>query len=327
MSESLNQEVYRGFWTNWATGRVKGATLTVSRRDGAYLIAFLALFVHVAGACFWRLASLFIFRAKAQPNLDDSLALRQQVILRNSASAISGLRGFLRISIRSQNLGRNALLIAWSTFNFAGFLAAGILSSKVTSTKSDVLLKPTHCGPWWKSGRDVTDEADILEQSVAAGDISTLWTDSCKRASICYGGHNTISNTCNNPGRRGLSWKSGVSSTCPFGELCIDKTLSMDSGFLDSDLDLGINSPVEDRISLRLRLQCAPLKQEDYMQLYEGEDVHSLFNPNPVRDANLAFGEPSKHFRHEGVYMQGPSLDSRSVRTTIDIRIKVRPVQ
>lgn len=298
---SLNEEFYTGFWTNWAMGRVAGATLTLSRRDGAYLIAFLALFVHVVGACFWRITSFAVFRAKARPSHEDNLELQQQTILRNSASAISGFRGFLKIFIRSKKLERNVLLIAWSILNFVGFLAAGILSSKVTSTRSDVLLQPTHCGRWWDSGRDATNERDVVQETTAIGEINMMQGESCKRASICYGGHNTISNSCNNPGRRALSWQTNESSTCPFGDLCTDKTLSMDSGFVDSDLDLGINSHASDRISLRLRLQCAPLKQDDYMKTYFGADVSSLFSSNPSWDAKFSFGEQTKHFGYEGV--------------------------
>jgi hypothetical protein len=37
--------VYLGVWTNWSRGQVMGSTLTLDRRNGSLLIAFLAFFV------------------------------------------------------------------------------------------------------------------------------------------------------------------------------------------------------------------------------------------------------------------------------------------
>lgn len=233
-----SDNIYKGFWTNWSEGHVNGVTLTVSRRDGAYLIAFLALFVHVVGASFWRLASFVIFHAKAVPHLEDNVGLQQQTILRNSASAISGLRGFMKIFLRSRKPRKNLPMMVWSGLNFALFLVAGIMSSKVTSTTSDVLLTPSHCGRWWTPVHlHAANATALFEAGVAQSALSNLQAASCKKASTCYG-NNSISNSCLNPGRRNLSWKTSVSSNCPFSDLCADKTLSVDSGFLDSDLDL-----------------------------------------------------------------------------------------
>lgn len=34
-----------GIWVNWSRGRVVGAMLTLSRRDGNYLLSFTATFI------------------------------------------------------------------------------------------------------------------------------------------------------------------------------------------------------------------------------------------------------------------------------------------
>ena len=145
---SSNQQIYEGFWTNWAKGRFLGVTLTLTRENGAYLTAFLALFVHISGASFWRLACFIIFRARSRPELDDEIALQQQRVLRNTQSATGALRNVLRIVLRSRNLRKSAWLLFLAGLNFVCFFLAGIFSSRVTSTTSDVLLKPTHCGRW-----------------------------------------------------------------------------------------------------------------------------------------------------------------------------------
>lgn len=44
---SANTTIYVGFWNNHAKGAVVGSTLTLSNRNGAVLIAALALFLQV----------------------------------------------------------------------------------------------------------------------------------------------------------------------------------------------------------------------------------------------------------------------------------------
>lgn len=41
--------VHIGFWTNWNWGPIFGATITMTTRNGALLIAILALFSSLAG--------------------------------------------------------------------------------------------------------------------------------------------------------------------------------------------------------------------------------------------------------------------------------------
>ncbi|KAL9114279.1 MAG: hypothetical protein Q9227_001701 [Pyrenula ochraceoflavens] len=42
--------IYLGLWTNWSHGTVRGATITLTKRDGGLLIAFLALFISTVTA-------------------------------------------------------------------------------------------------------------------------------------------------------------------------------------------------------------------------------------------------------------------------------------
>lgn len=44
---STNTSIHVGFWTNWTEGSVSGSTLTLSNRNGAILIAALAIFIQV----------------------------------------------------------------------------------------------------------------------------------------------------------------------------------------------------------------------------------------------------------------------------------------
>ena len=177
---ATHQEIYTGLWTNHALGRVTGATLTLTGQNGAYLIAFLALFVRFAGACFWRLMSYGIFQIRAHPDLQIMARLQEQIVLRNSPTSISALRNLIFIPMRSRSGVRksNIALICAAAINMMVFLVAGILSSKVTGTRSDVLLVPTNCGRWWDwdfaNVRDTIghDYSNLLGHNLAATAIS-----------------------------------------------------------------------------------------------------------------------------------------------------------
>lgn len=99
-----DQQIYTGPWVNNAHGSVVGATLTLRYRHGAYLIAFLALFVHVAGACLWRLICYGVFQQRAHPDLHDCAKLQEQMILRTSPSSVSGLRYFAFLTARERHV-------------------------------------------------------------------------------------------------------------------------------------------------------------------------------------------------------------------------------
>ena len=58
---------------------------------------------------------------------------------------------------------------------------------------------------------------------------------------------------CQAYGRQLIPWSIDTSVKCPFADgMCIeDLAVEFDSGYINSQLHLGINSPPEDRIELR----------------------------------------------------------------------------
>jgi hypothetical protein len=320
---AANPKIYTGFWTNWIDGPVAGATLTLTSQDGAYLVAFLALFIHVSGASFWRLVSYAIFQKRAQPEQSNVVILQQQTVLRNGQSAISSFRLFARLTIRSRYLRQNLPLLFWAAINFIGFLAAGILSSRVTSTRSEVLLLPAVCGaPLGSVFGPPTPPyvPDYPELEVLnPGGWSGLFKTSNAYALICYKSEN-LSDGCTTFGRKTPSWNSSLQPGCPFGGLCYDNmTFVVDSGYIASDLNLGINSHRTDRMSLRLREECAPLKNDGYMSIYTGNNVSSLFQPSKSsyfnssrEEAEAIFGQPVGPFSYEA-FFYGRSTGNKAV--------------
>jgi hypothetical protein len=87
VTSSFDDDVYLGFWINHAYNPVIGATLTLSRRDGALLIAFLAIFVAATGRNFWKIVRYCLHIYFSSDTSSDGIYHQRQAILRNSQFA------------------------------------------------------------------------------------------------------------------------------------------------------------------------------------------------------------------------------------------------
>src|SRR6185295_18121811 len=83
-------DVHLGFWTNWSQGKYEGATLTLSRRVGALLISFIAIFVALSGKSLWRICCFIIHRCSSTTTPQDALHHQRQAILRNADTPEDG---------------------------------------------------------------------------------------------------------------------------------------------------------------------------------------------------------------------------------------------
>lgn len=255
---SSQQSVYTGFWTNWAEGQILGTTLTLSARNGAYLIALLALFVRVTGGFLWRIVSFVLFRSSPTSGWN-GLFHQQQAILRNSTSDGTALFQFLKSAwcwrkTAKSTIPRSIRLALLATVHMALFAVAGAFSSRVAVTDSQVLLVSPDCGIWsFLSRNDGTTSYSFEHDNLARA---------AKLASKCYNGTEVIpSAECLLSGRRLVPWTIERNATCPFdATLCSgSETVMLDSGYVDSLYHLGINSRPEDRVSYRQVSTCTPL--------------------------------------------------------------------
>ncbi len=69
---------YTGHWVRWADGPVLGSTLTLTSRNGAFLVAFLALFVNFVGGQFWTILKFLVHQLRAKRRSEDALHHQQQ---------------------------------------------------------------------------------------------------------------------------------------------------------------------------------------------------------------------------------------------------------
>lgn len=268
--------VYTGFWTNWSEGRIAGATLTVSSRDGAYLVAFLALFVNLAGARSWRILTYFIFRAKAATAATDDTTWKQLLILRNVASDFDAMWELGKVCADAKWRKSPVLLVLTAALHAFGLAVAGIFASTVINTRSDILLKPGQCGSWILPQLP-SNEKQNIQTAQFEQHLSEIVTKSAQIAYQCYNASVALTETCNAYGRRLLEPTVTMSRHCPFdSSMCISNSaVQMDSGFISSLNDLGINSHPSESVSFRKRVTCTPMRTKGLTSTYSGANVTS----------------------------------------------------
>lgn len=278
--------VYTGFWTNWAEGQTFGATLTLSARNGAYLVALLALFVRIAGGHLWSIIGFAVFRLRSSSAVHDGLFLQHQAVLRNNSSDSGALWEFLRSAVYwrgrvNSPVPRSLGLAALAILNIAAFAIAGVFSSRAASTNSQVLLAPTTCGAW-----PFLDQIDSSESYSFQHDVlsraSRLAPVCYNSTSLSYNGTQTFpSPECTISGRHLIQWNMSHTNNCPFdSSLCAGNTVViLDSGYVDSLYDLGINGRPEDRLLYRQTSTCTPLEIGDHLTGFQAPNS-TLVGPN-----------------------------------------------
>lgn len=284
-----SSNVYTGFWIDWSGGRLYGSTITVTAANGAFVVAFSALFVQFASGHLWNLLNFIWHQYRAASELRDGLYRQQQVILRNSSTPPATLWNSIKIYWAWRSRAENALLqtlpLAIVAFLYmVGAIAAGISSSCMVSTSGiEVLAQSTSCGQWKGLGA-VSDAAKPL--LFAAGDIhdKSLISASINYARSCYTNARS-SPACNVYATRQLTWASDYNATCPFAPgTCIGSdtsALQLDTGQLDSHAMLGLNAAPKDRITYRRVTTCTPLKTDGRITWQmAGQGSHSS-KPDP----------------------------------------------
>jgi hypothetical protein len=250
--------VKTGTWINYSHGHVAGATLTLTSRNGSLLVAALSIFLVAVGSQFWTILSFVSHQINATKKATDVQHYQHQAILRNAGTSIAAARELFKLPfawrtglLRSSDF-RRSMLRSWAwTFlalaNFSVWALIGLFSSVITkSAGSGVLISPGACGIVYDNSSESGLPTDMLNGTVMA--------DAHARA--CYG-NNATSTQCGIFVRRQIPWHESTNASCPFRSGVCSATLELDTGYLDSHHDLGINAPPKDRISYRRVAKCA----------------------------------------------------------------------
>lgn len=318
-------EVYLGPWINWSQGRILGATITLTKRDAGLLTSFIALFVGVAGAAFWRLACFGLHQYLSSNNPQDGLYHQRQAILRNTATSLGGLQGLCQMLWAWRRSARRPYarvlpFIIFSLLTVSCFAVAGIFSSRIGSSQtSEALLLPLICGTM---NGDIANSIDYGKYLGPQQRQMLISADDYARR--CYTSSSTTE-PCRPYVKERLPMTATTNASCPFANtICQSNTsnIHIDSGLLDSREHFGLNSP--NHFQLRLVSSCAPLKTEGYtmkknrslyganqawIEYYYGDDL-TLYGKahNLTHYSQLYYGNETDWFTYQ--YPQRPAGDS-----------------
>lgn len=259
--------VYTGTWTNWAHGSVLGLTLTTTHRGGSFLVAFVSLFVAIVGTSFWRIGCFVIHHLYSTDRSRGGLYHQRQAVLRNAANGATGLWSFLWILLAWRKIAQRPYRQMLPPFTFAWvtlavFAVASTFSSRISSiTGNEVLL----AGRGGCSMLEFTAGSGAAELVFYLPPISSALSVSTEYVQQCYSGNS--SGACGNFVKSSIPTKVNRTAACPFDpKICKtqDSNILLDTGYLDTRDDFGVNLKKTGRFSYRRVLHCAPLVTEGY---------------------------------------------------------------
>lgn len=256
--------IYTGAWINWTEGPIRGATITLTARDGNLLISFIATFVTIVGAQLWRILSYIFHQVRSSKQPEDGLHYQQQNILRNANGPASAAWLFLQQAWYWRGRAPHLFLrtLPWALFGFlyiALFAVLATFSSEVSRAAGRARsLQRGDCGYWQTDGLGTDTSLRAYNQKMANESIV-----SSTYARACYGG-NAPAGQCETFPVSSLKWTAQDNASCPFDpEICVEGTAAykMTTELLDSHTHLGINSAKKDRVQVQKQTTCSPLIQ------------------------------------------------------------------
>lgn len=326
----MDNTIYTGIWTNWSRGPILGPTLTITKQYGNLLIAFTALFVTFVGSRLWRMLCLILHRYYSTESDRSAIHHQRQVILRNSHAPVSAFFEVLSLlwtwrKSRFQSIAGLISLIIFSACYLASFTAAGGFSSNISSSiGNEVLINSKFCGTILSNGT-VDGQAIVIRR------LSELSAKAANYVQECYRtNQSTATPACNKFVRSSLATLSkNTTANCPFqDQICRNprSALRLDSGYIDSNDDLGLNAPKNERFAYRYVLNCAPLETKNYTSHVEGfgrgwDRYHygmKFLGPSNNRTASVNYTYEtedldSQYIGKEGTNSEGKTLGLRYV--------------
>jgi hypothetical protein len=186
---------------------------------------------------------------------------------------------------------RAALLFGICILHWAAISAAGLFSSRVAVRGADhVLIRYTNMCGWYnlKSYQDLFVVGTLSDQEMNSLDSLAISTrsgisEAQQYSKSCYPWvdgfvPDNSSAACSQHVTPSLQSTINRNATCPFdAHACSGPAISFDSGQIDSNIHLGINDPVEDRLQIRRTMTCAPIPLEER---YSQPWTQSAFDPS-----------------------------------------------
>lgn len=306
-SSSVPYVVQLGTWTNWSRGRIMGATLTVSRTNGNYLLSFTAFFISLVSVRFWRILCFVLHSRLATPAPRDALHHQRQALLRNANSATSSSWALVRLAWAWRGtagrrlLARTLPLILTAALCAAAFTVAGGFSSQIsTGIGNEVLVDGARCAITYTQGFN-SSASNLMTLYVADQQLTAN-----NYAQQCYNANATdYTFDCASFVTPALPSTVDYNAPCPFApEICRSNTsnIRLDTGYLDTTRHLGVNAPGSERILFRSIFQCAPLVTENHTE--------HVTTPDGANYTRHYYGPPANSAAAHNWTYETPTLES-----------------
>lgn len=251
--------------------------LTVPQSQGSLLVAFLALFVSLAMTHLWSILCFLVhqFRSTASPR--PIIYHQQQALLSNGPTAAAAAWSLIKLAWtwrgKADNVMRNSISLILTALTYLAVLAAAsLLSSKVHLDGDEVLATANTCG--W-TGISLTQTQDATgydtEDLIDTRSVASFWGRwtafrSQEYVENCYASTGPVNTgMCQVYATATMPTTTNTSAECPFAaEICAQSSaLEIDTGYIDSNLHFGINSPASDVLRFRKVTTCAPILAEE----------------------------------------------------------------
>jgi hypothetical protein len=241
--------------------------LTLDQQNGQLLFAAMVFYVTVVSTKGWSVAKCVLHQYRANRRIDDLPTRKTQLVLRNSGTGFHALTELVCLfwRIRSQVFDKKRrhqliapiLLLLFALVFTSAFLVASNMTSYIASTTdTNVLLVPSNCG-------GIINNPNITAPELATY-MSSKLGEAVQHQKICYNEQSILHTTCRDLPVDRLNYTM-EDVECPFnGDICITNgstPLRIDSGFINSNHHLGLNSRIEDSVDIRRIVTCSPLKE------------------------------------------------------------------
>jgi hypothetical protein len=270
-----NTTVYHGVWHNHSTNTL---TLTLSSVTGGLLTNALVIWIGWVATQFWKSIRYLVHQINAGQGERDYLHHQKQAALRNSGSPESLFATLRKLwaawrKPKPRGLGmlwafwRLITLIAVALVYFIGIEAAKLLSSFIyTKSGDDVLITSPFCG-YGLIGNNTNSGTDyellVLNQTITAETY----------VAQCYV-PSPDPFKCGYLPQAQIKW-TGNNTRCPFASdnICLVLAYQVDSGYMDSDHDLGINAAPSNRVQIRKLATCSPIHGKPFVTYANASDT------------------------------------------------------
>jgi hypothetical protein len=281
--------VYTGPWEDHSKNNiVLGYVITLTARDGGYLIAALSTFVGFVGSCAWAIVAFSVHQSRARSLVGeaDLAFMQQQAIYRNQGSSFSAALDMFRICWswkkprnRPARVRRCSLLFSLPPLLvFAGFSAAGLFVARTAgevNESNDVKVAHNRCG-------------FLVYNSTAGFGASQIKVSNDTLAGraysrSCYGTNASLVECGVYPVQSLPIITSRV--PCPFGsdptghDLCRfgnNEAILFDTGRLDSNSVFGINALAKNRVLARKMVTCSPIYIKNYYNITQDPNGNKI---------------------------------------------------